>query len=86
LLDKLIDIYVWSMGARWRTWLTHSLLAALLLPVVGSWAVIVLFFAREAEQALLKRLVNVPIDWVDAGLDFTFPFLIAILGSSFLGL
>lgn len=71
------------MEARWRTWMFHSLFAAVLGLIFGALPVLVLFGAREIEQAFTAAAAGFENDWVDHFADFAAPFTVIVIMSSF---
>lgn len=89
LVTAVANVYNWTLKARWRTWLSHSLLALALAPVFGAWTVMVFFLLREIGQAVESAAMqlaftrqNPPtIDWEDHFLDFMAPFAVLLLST-----
>ena len=89
ILTTVAKVYTWTLVRRWRTWLSHSLLALALAPVFGAWTVMVFFLMREIEQVVLEAGAQVAftgknpptIDWEDHFLDFMAPFTVLLLST-----
>jgi hypothetical protein len=87
-MNILSAIKRWIDVSDPRSWLAHSVVAALITLVshalgfslsATTWAVFVLFFVRELEQAGLALAAGVQPHWNDGLWDFVFPTLTAFI-------
>lgn len=87
-MNILSSIKQWIDGADWRSWIAHSIVGAAIAVVshglrfnnlASTWAVFVLFFVRELEQAGLAFAANEQPHWNDALWDFVTPTATAFL-------
>lgn len=84
LVAALVSTYHWSMRARWRTWLFHSLFGLIISGLFGVAAAVATFLFREIEQYLKKKfLTHEPNDALDNMLDFAVVFYVVGIASLF---
>jgi hypothetical protein len=69
----------WIDVADWRSWIAHAIVAVPIAALFGFTPVVVLFAAREAEQALLYVAARERPHWLDHVMDVVAPALVAAL-------
>jgi len=83
----------WTMRASWRTWLSHAVLAVLLVGFLHvalgmmppSMVAFLFYLLRELEQIFVTWVEGRPQDWMDHALDISAAFFAAGLTNAYLG-